>query len=70
MRKDICERMQTLYKEGVKPNYAEVARRYNCDYRTVKRYYEGADVDISTKPIKPSKLMNLKKLLREVRNSL
>lgn len=65
MRKDIYERMQTLYKEGVKPNYAEVARRYNCDYRTVKRYYEGADVDISTKPIKPSKLDEFKEIIKE-----
>ncbi len=23
-----------------KPNYAALAKQYNCDYRTVKRYYE------------------------------
>ncbi|EQC82874.1 hypothetical protein LLT1_04610, partial [Lactococcus cremoris subsp. cremoris TIFN1] len=25
---------------GIKPNFADIARRYNCDYRTVKRYYD------------------------------
>lgn len=40
MRKDIYERMKIMKQEGVKPNYAEIARRWNCDYRTVKRYFE------------------------------
>ena len=39
MRLDIYERMK---KQKVKPNYAELARRYGCDYRTVKRAYERA----------------------------
>lgn len=26
---------------GIKPNYHEIARKYNCDYRTVKKYHEG-----------------------------
>ena len=41
MRKDIYERMRLMKREGIKPNYAEVARAYGCDYRTVKRYFEG-----------------------------
>ena len=40
MRKDIYERMKLMKKDGIKPNYAEVARAYGCDYRTVKRYFE------------------------------
>ena len=28
MRKDIYERMKTMKQEGVKPNYAEIARRF------------------------------------------
>ena len=24
---------------GIKPNYSKIARQYNCDPRTVKRYY-------------------------------
>ena len=41
MRKDIYERMQMKMEDGLKPNYAAIARQYGCDYRTVKRYYEG-----------------------------
>ena len=40
MRKDIKEIMKMYKKEGIKPNFSQVARRYNCDYRTVKRYYD------------------------------
>lgn len=40
MRKDIYERMKILKQDGIKPNYAEIARKYDCDYRTVKKYFE------------------------------
>ena len=36
--------MKIIKQEGIKPNYAEIARRWNCDYRTVKRYFEEGDV--------------------------
>lgn len=26
--------------KDIKPNYAELARQYHCDPRTVKKYYE------------------------------
>ena len=55
MRKDIYERMQIMKQEEIKPNYAEIARRWNCDYRTVKRYFEQDIVPIRKKT-KPSKL--------------
>ena len=38
-RKDIQEIMEYLThnnKEELKISYAELARRYNCDYRTIK----------------------------------
>ena len=39
MRKDIFERMEFMKKENIEPNCAELARIYQCDYRTVKRYF-------------------------------
>lgn len=35
--------MIILRRDGIKPNYAELAKQYGCDYRTVKKYYEEAD---------------------------
>ena len=46
-----------------KPNYAELARRYDVDWRTVKKYYDGYD----GKPLhrnKPSKLDKYSVLIR------
>jgi transposase len=40
MRKDILEGVQLHLMNHTKPNYAAMAKQYNCDYRTVKRYYE------------------------------
>ena len=64
MRKDIYERMKLMKQEGIKPNYAEVARKYDCDYRTVKRYYER---DSSTKPkrVYPSKLDPFRQVIQD-----
>ena len=42
MRLDVYERMKYIKKQRVKPNFAEAARQYGCDYRTVKRAYERA----------------------------
>ena len=55
MRKDIYEGMKIMKQGETKPNYAEIARRWNCDYRTVKRYFE-QDVVPIRKITKPSKL--------------
>lgn len=65
MRKDIMERMKYLKKEGLKPNYSKVARRYNCDYRTVKRYFEEPAEKISSKTKKPSKLDDFREIIKE-----
>ena len=53
-----------MKQEGVKPNYAELARRWNCDYRTVKRYFE-EDVVPIRKPPKPSKLDPYKQIIED-----
>ena len=40
---------------NLKPNYAELARKYNLDYRTVKKYHEGYEGKPRSRD-KPSKL--------------
>lgn len=40
MRKDILEGVLRHIMTDIQPNYAALAKQYNCDYRTVKRYYE------------------------------
>ena len=39
MRTDIFDFIRTIIMNGIKPNYSKIARQYNCDPRTVKRYY-------------------------------
>lgn len=67
MRKDIYERMKIMKQEGTKPNYAELSRRWNCDYRTVKRYFE-QDLVPKRKVTKPSKLDPYKTIIEEKAN--
>lgn len=62
MRKDIFEYMKQLQKEGIKPKYSEIARMYNCDYRTVKGYYENTEKEKERKQ-KPSKLDSYKQTI-------
>ena len=64
MRKDIYERMKIMKVGEAKPNYAEVARRWNCDYRTVKRYFEQDVVTIS-KSVGPSKIDPYKQIIED-----
>ncbi|WP_262997370.1 IS21 family transposase [Macrococcus capreoli] len=40
MRHDIYEGVLFYIMKGIKPNYAELGRQFNCDPRTVKKYYE------------------------------
>ena len=39
MRIDITQIVRVCVMNGIKPNYSKIARQYNCDPRTVKRYY-------------------------------
>lgn len=63
LRKEITV-MKTM---NIKPNFSVLAREYNLDYRTVKRYYEGYD----GKPAhhnKKSKLLALDSVIEEKMN--
>ena len=40
MRKDVREGVRKFMNDGIKPNFAALARQYGCDYRTVKAAYE------------------------------
>ncbi|WP_276532381.1 IS21 family transposase [Enterococcus italicus] len=42
MRKDILEGVEIYVINEIKPNYAALAQKYDCDYRTVKSAYEKA----------------------------
>lgn len=64
MRKDVYERMKTMKQDGIKPNYTEIARRWNCDYPTVRRYFE-QDVVPIRKITRPSKLDPYRTLVEE-----
>lgn len=58
MKEIICELRKeiTIMKTmNIKPNFASLAREYNLDYRTVKRYYDGYD----GKPAHHNKKSNL-----------
>ncbi|MGD9910804.1 MAG: IS21 family transposase [Candidatus Izemoplasmatales bacterium] len=65
MRKDILEFVERMKKEGIRPNYSLIARRYNCDYRTVKKYYENEEKDEKAKKKRPSKLDKYKEVIKE-----
>ena len=39
MRKDIAETLRVFLMNGIKPNYSKIAKQFNCDARTVKRYF-------------------------------
>ena len=46
MRNDIKELVKLMLKEETKINYAAIARQYEVDYRTIKRYAEMDEDDI------------------------
>lgn len=62
MRKDIYEKVSMFRMDDIKPNYSEISRRFNCDPRTVKRYYEGG-TQTRKKQIKVSKLDAYKEII-------
>lgn len=64
MRKDIYERMKIMKQDEIKPNFAELAKIYGCDYRTIKRYYTTDLIKPERKQI-PSKLDPYKELIKE-----
>lgn len=64
VRTDIYEKVSIYRVDKIKPNYSELSRRFNCDARTVKRYYEGAATK-RKKIQRPSKLDKFKGLINE-----
>jgi transposase len=65
MRKDIKEYMNRIRKEGIKPNFSRIARRFNCDYRTAKKYYEEDLIEKKEKPKRGSKLDGYRETIKE-----
>lgn len=68
MRKDIREGVKKHMIDGIKPNYAALAKQYGCDYRTVKAAYhealEGGKRPVQRKK-RPSKLDPYKATIEE-----
>lgn len=55
-----------MKKEEIEPNYSEIGRRFDCDYRTAKKYYELDDNnDESPKIIRPSKLDDFRDTIKD-----
>lgn len=68
MRKDIREGVMIYVINEIKPNYAALAKQYDCDYRTVKHAYEEAQVKESKPPERkkrPSKLDPYKEIIQD-----
>lgn len=63
MRLDVYEKVRIYQMDDTKPNYAEIARRHNCDPRTVKRYYNGEGKPERKNTKKPSKLDSYKDII-------
>lgn len=53
-----------LKDNGIKPNFAELARESGMDYRTIKRYYDGYEGKPATRN-KPSKLDPYRELIQK-----
>ena len=68
MRKDIKERMILMKNDGIKPNYAELAKQYGCDYRTVKKYFETKGSETIPRPPKSSILDPYKTIVEDKLN--
>ena len=68
MRKDIKERMILMKNDGINPNYAELAKQYGCDYRTVKKYFETKESETIPRPPKSSILDPYKTIVEDKLN--
>lgn len=68
MRKDIREGVMIYVINEIKPNYAALAKQYECDYRTVKSAYKEAK-EKEAKPTerkkRPSKLDSYKDIIQD-----
>ena len=55
MDQKLITQLKICRLSGTKPNFAELGRRYDLDWRTVKKYYDGYEGK-PTHRAKPSKL--------------
>ncbi len=65
MRKDVYERIQILKMDEIKPNFAQLAKTWGCDYRTAKKYYYQKSDKPPIKKVNPSKLDDYKEIINE-----
>jgi transposase len=67
MRQDIKEEVHFYIMNDIQPNFAKLARQFNCDPRTAKRYYEmGLNPPEKTdKNKRPSKLDPFKDIITD-----
>jgi len=70
MRKDVLEGVLRHIMNDIQPNYSAIAKQYNCDYRTVKRYYESGmkgDLDHlkERRPSAPSLLCGFEEIIKD-----
>lgn len=66
MRTELSKEL-TIYKmNNIKPNYAALARQYNCDSRTIKRYLLDPDAGKRKNPKRRvSKLDPFRDIIRD-----
>jgi len=68
MRKDIREGVMIYVINEIKPNYAALAKQYDCDYRTVKSAYEEAkekEPKTTVRKKRPSKLDPYREIIQD-----
>ena len=44
--RELRKELVILKEMETKPNFADLGRQYDCDYRTAKKYYEKAKIEI------------------------
>ena len=66
MDKTLITQLRISRMSGTKPNFADLARRYDVDWRTVKKYYDGYD----GKPAHRNKPSKLDKHLQLIKDKL
>ncbi len=64
--KELRKELVILKELNIKPNYAELARKYECDYRTVKKYNEGYEGKSSIR----HRLSHLEKYKEEIKEKI
>lgn len=67
MRKDVKRIVEEIKLMGIKPNMSELARKLNCDSRTVKKYLEGEETKKEKNPRKKktTKLDGYKEIIED-----